>query len=49
MRRYATQTAPSRHRHHLRGLAKVNLEWTLVSLAYNLKRLQHLGTCLAST
>jgi len=28
---------------HLRGLAKVALEWTLVCLAYNLKRLHRLG------
>lgn len=27
----------------LRGLEKVSLEWTLVSLAYNLKRLHHLA------
>jgi len=30
----------------LRGLAKVRTEWTLVTLAYNLKRLYHLGTRL---
>ena len=29
-------------RFHLRGLAKVNLEWTLVRLAYYIKRLYHL-------
>ena len=34
-------------RFSLRGLAKVNLEWTLVSLAYNLKRLHRLGATLA--
>ena len=28
-------------RFSLRGLAKVRLEWTLVTLAYNLKRLVH--------
>ena len=33
-------------RFSLRGLAKVNLEWTLVSLSYNLKRLYHLGADL---
>ena len=30
----------------LRGLEKVSLEWTLVTLAYNLKRLFHLGAVL---
>jgi transposase len=30
-------------RFSLRGLVKVRLEWTLVTLAYNLKRLFHLG------
>jgi transposase len=30
-------------RFSLRGLAKVRTEWTLVTLAYNLKRLFHLG------
>jgi hypothetical protein len=30
----------------LRGLEKVSLEWTLVTLAYNLKRLHHLGPVL---
>jgi len=30
----------------LRGLAKVQLEWTLVCLAYNLKRLHRLGAGL---
>jgi hypothetical protein len=30
----------------LRGLGKVRLEWTLVTLAYNLKRLFHLGARL---
>jgi transposase len=33
-------------RFHLRGLAKVNLEWTLVRLAYNIKRLYHTGATL---
>jgi hypothetical protein len=28
----------------LRGREKVSLEWTLVTLAYNLKRLHHLET-----
>jgi hypothetical protein len=31
-------------RFSLRGLAQVRLEWTLVTLAYNLKRLFNLGT-----
>lgn len=30
-------------RFHLRGLAKVDLEWTLVRLAYNIKRLYHIS------
>ena len=33
-------------RFHLRGQAKVSLEWTLVCLAYNLKRLHRLGAGL---
>jgi transposase len=33
-------------RFSLRGLGKVNTEWTLVSLSYNLKRLFHLGAAL---
>ena len=33
-------------RFSLRGLAKVRTEWTLVTLAYNLKRLFHLGARL---
>jgi len=33
-------------RFSLRGIGKVNLEWTLVSLSYNLKRLFHLGKTL---
>lgn len=33
-------------RFSLRGLTKVGLEWTLVTLSYNLKRLYHLGTRL---
>ena len=36
-------------RFHLRGLSKVNLEWTLVSLAYNIKRLYHTGATLTTT
>lgn len=35
-------------RFSLRGLKKVNLEWKLVSLSYNLKRLFHLGAELQS-
>jgi transposase len=35
-------------RFRLRGLAKVRLEWTLVTLAYNLKRLFHMGAHLAA-
>jgi hypothetical protein len=31
-----------------RGLAKVRTEWTLVTLAYNFKRLFHTGTALAA-
>ncbi len=31
---------------HLRGQVKVALEWTLVCLAYNLKRLHRLGAGL---
>ena len=31
---------------HLRGLVKVTMEWTLVCLAYNLKRLHRLGAGL---
>jgi transposase len=34
-------------RFSLRGLAEVGLEWTLVTLAYNLRRLHRLGTNLA--
>jgi hypothetical protein len=30
----------------LRGLEKVSLDWTLVTLAYNLQRLHHLGPVL---
>jgi len=30
-------------RFHLRGLGKVDLEWTLVRLAYNIKRLYHIS------
>lgn len=35
-------------RFSMRGLAKVNLEWSLVSTAYNLKRLFSLGAKLAN-
>jgi len=35
-------------RFSLRGLTKVRTEWTLVTLAYNLKRLFHLGADLAA-
>lgn len=35
-------------RFSLRGLAKVSLEWTLVTLAYNFKRLHRLGAPLAT-
>jgi hypothetical protein len=35
-------------RFSLRGLAKVSLEWTLVSLAYNLRRLHRLGATLVA-
>lgn len=35
-------------RFSLRGLVKVRLEWTLVTLAYNLKRLFHMGASLAA-
>lgn len=35
-------------RFRLRGLTKVRTEWTLVTLAYNLKRLFHLGARLAA-
>ena len=27
----------------LRGLAKARIEWTLVTLSYNIKRLFHIG------
>jgi hypothetical protein len=33
-------------RFSLRGLAKVSLEWDLVTLAYNVKRLHRLGATL---
>lgn len=36
-------------RFHLRGLGKVGLEWTLVRLAYNIKRLYHIGTPLKAS
>jgi transposase len=32
----------------LRGLAKVQMEWTLVTLSYNLKRLYHMGARLTA-
>jgi hypothetical protein len=35
-------------RFSLRGLEKASLEWTLVSLAYNFKRLFNLGARLAA-
>jgi hypothetical protein len=35
-------------RFRLRGLLKVGIEWTLVTLAYNLKRLFHMGASLAA-
>ena len=35
-------------RFSLRGLTKVRTEWTLVTLAYNLKRLFHVGADLAA-
>jgi transposase len=35
-------------RFSLRGLAKVSLEWTLVTLAYNLRRLHRLGAILVT-
>ena len=35
-------------RFSLRGLSKVRLEWTLVTLAYNLKHLFHMRTSLAA-
>src|ERR1700744_969013 len=35
-------------RFSLRGVAKVSLEWTLVTLAYNLRRLHRLGARLAT-
>jgi hypothetical protein len=35
-------------RFSLRGLAKVPSEWTLVTLAYNRKRLFHTGANLAA-
>jgi hypothetical protein len=34
-------------RFSMRGLEKVDLEWTLVTAAYNLKRLFHLGVKVA--
>jgi len=35
-------------RFHPRGLTKVNLEWTLVRLAYNIKRLYHIDRAAKS-
>jgi hypothetical protein len=35
-------------RFSLRGLAKVRTEWTLVTLAYNFKRLFHTGADMAA-
>jgi transposase len=35
-------------RFHLRGLSKVNLEWVLVRLAYNIKRLYHIDRAVKS-
>jgi transposase len=35
-------------RFSLRGLAKVSLEWTLVTLAYNVRRLHRVGATLAT-
>src|SRR5215203_5566408 len=35
-------------RFSLRGLAKVSLEWTLVTLAYNVRRLHRLGATLST-
>lgn len=40
--------AMSFRRFSMRGLSKVNLEWKLVSLSYNLKRLFHMGAKLQS-
>ena len=42
------QEALGFRRFRLRGLDKVSLEWTLVTLAYNLKRLHRLGAVLPS-
>lgn len=36
-------------RFSLRGLAKVSLEWTLVTLAYNVRRLHRIGATLVTT
>jgi hypothetical protein len=35
-------------RFSLRGLEKAGTEWTLVTLAYNLKRLFHMGGALSA-
>jgi transposase len=35
-------------RFHLRGLAKAALEWTLVTLAYNVRRLHRMGAALSA-
>ena len=42
------KAAMSFRRFSLRGLAKVRTEWTLVTLAYNLKRLFHMDADLAA-
>ena len=42
------KAAPGFRRFSLRGLAKVRTEWTLVTLAYNLKRLFHAGAALTA-
>ena len=36
-------------RFSMRGLSKVSLEWTLVTLAYNLKRLFTIGARLTTS
>jgi len=36
-------------RFHLRGLCRVDLEWTLVRLAYNIKRLYHIAAAPRNT
>ena len=44
----ATTATTGFRRFSLRGLAKVRIEWTLMTLAYNLKRLFHMGADLAA-